>query len=175
MRKVLILLSFNLLWSMNLYAGPSIMPVVLIKHSNKLGCYQIEDFYERVSKLDPVYLYGYIKDIADPHGEHSAIFWCKNDDKREKYHLVVWLDEKKIPKNNFTCPRRISWKNYPGGLTIRKYDTKISLDEFWYKDNPRKRGPDDKYLEGAVIHSEYDGVVAEFYCYNGKWLARQLH
>jgi hypothetical protein len=152
------------------FADQNILPKELLAHAKEIGCTQVEGFYDRPGQINPVYAYGYPGTV----GNSSAVFWCEIKDEKEPYQLVVWISADRSNKADFSCLRTIKWINYPGGLKIIEGEKKL-LSEFYYRDNPKKKGPDGKYTEGLIIHSTYDGVGADFYCFDGKLLMRQFH
>ena len=151
-----------------------VLPETLREHAGTVGCSEIEHFYDRPGRIDPAHVFGVAEPEEDPFGEQSAVYWCQRIEESEPYLLVVWLVAGARTAKIAACPATISWQNYPGGLTLWR-DEKVSLSNFWYRDNPQQHGPPDVVTDGPIIHSEYDGAGADFYCHDGTWLARQFH
>ena len=111
---------------------------------------------------DPLYLYGYLPGPK----QDSAAFWCKAG---TKYFLVT-----KTKSASDKCPSRLEWWNAPMGLSVSKV-AHVSLDEFFYIAEPRKKAPRGKMTNYAPLIDSYDGVSAFFYCYDGAWLFKVTH
>jgi hypothetical protein len=115
-----------------------------------------------------LYAYGYLS------GEKrdSAVFWCQKaiGDQREFYLIAMIRDDgHELAK----CPRRIRWRNYPGGLEIF-HDPRMALDCFHYMNDPDRKVPRSVKATHNAIRSAAGGVQEIFYCYRGEWLVRML-
>jgi len=146
-----------------------VMPKELIDIANSLNCEQVTDFYNnRPGMIEPPFAYGALSGER----ENSAVFWCRSKNAPNSYKLVL------VSRKNF----REKWKheiifetkNYPDGLSILE-GLKISLDNFQYTADPKKRGPNNVLPSSKVILSYYDGVAEYFYNYNGHWLIYIQH
>jgi hypothetical protein len=147
-----------------------VMPRELVEHANKLGCSQIDDFFDVNGMIGPPYTYGYIPGRP----EDSAVFWCeKHMSNEHQYFLAVMVHPSKST-GPLTCPSLIKWHNRPGGLDIYR-DPLESLAEFVYLDAPEKRGPNGRTVMHHAIRSSKPGQSTTFYCHEGRWLIRSRH
>lgn len=151
------------LFSAYVPAETYILPEPLRSVAAQKQCAEVSEFFNRPGLVDPPYVLGYLGRDR----ESSAAFWCTRPTALEKYVLVI------VAAKN-SCPDEISWQNYPGGLSVLR-GARIPLSEFFYREDPRKKGPSGKYTSGPIIRSEYDGVGVLFFCHGGKWLAKQFH
>ena len=150
-----------------------VLPETLREHAGSVGCTEIGDFYDRPGRIDPAYAYGVVDPEFDRTGEASAAYWCQRSDTDERYLLVIWLVGTARSAPLAQCPPTVGWQNYPGGITLQRGGG-VPLSRFWHRSNPQQPGPSGVRTSGTVIHTEYDGVGAEFYCYEGEWFARQF-
>jgi hypothetical protein len=139
------------------------LPAPLMEAATEKGCTELSDFFKRPGLVEPPYVIGYLPGDR----ESSAAFWCTRPKAEEKYLLVIVGQKNK-------CPAAISWKNYPGGLSVIR-GGKMKLSDFFYRDNVREIGPPDSHTKGPILRSEYDGTGAHFYCHEGRWLVQQFH
>jgi hypothetical protein len=158
------------LWTLSsALAGPLVMPEELVQYAHKLDCDQVEDFFQGRSMINPPYAYGYLSgDRRD-----SAVFWCqKTIGDQRQFYLIIMLQDggHELAK----CPRRIKWRNYPGGLEIFQ-DPRMSLDRFHYMDDSNRKVPQGVKATHNAIRSAAGGTQEIFYCYRGEWLVRMLH
>src|SRR5712692_14261 len=130
--------------------GGSLLPETLRQAARDVGCSEVEDFYNRPGRIDPPYVFGYLRHEKDPYGEHSAVFWCARPAQSEKYLLVVWVDRDVLPIDVQKCPGTVRWQNYPGGISIVRGE-RMPLSEFWYREDPKKAGPADAFTVGPMI------------------------
>jgi len=150
-----------------------VLPETLREDAQAHGCAEIADFYDRPGRIDPAYVFGYLDSKLDQFGDKSAVYWCQRPTGTERYLLVVWLSDSTLG-SGFTCPHTVAWRNYPGGLRVLRHE-RLALAGFWYREDPKQRGPSDMVTDGVVIESEYDGVGARFFCSGRNWLVQQLH
>lgn len=151
-----------------------IMPEELVNLAKENGFEQLTDFYTfRPGDLDPCFVYGYsqYEEWTDQH--NSAVFWCKKSiGGEEEYYLII------SKKDNFwdklAIDEIVNIPAFPRGLSVFK-DTSLSLDQFYYLDDPKTIGPANVKMDRNGIRNYYDGVGMEIYKYNGKWLYRQYH
>jgi hypothetical protein len=169
----LVLLILLVVGAMAPSGSNSVLPRTLRDDARQRGCAEIADFYDRPGRIDPAYVFGYLESKVDQFGEKTAVYWCQRPTGAERYLLVVWLSDSSLA-NTFTCPRTLAWRNYPGGLRVL-HGERLALSEYWYRKDPKRRGPSDSVTDGPVIESEYDGVAARFFCHAGDWLVQQLH
>lgn len=146
-----------------------ILPEELLAYANNNGCNQVNDFFKRPGIVNPPYIY---RNPLEPE-QYSAALWCQiGSDNDRKYFLLVKTSDKNQEWSK--CPAKIEWPRYPGGLSL--YNEKpISLKDFVFLSDPRKKGPENARLEKDGIMSEYDGVEELLYCYKGDWLIRRRH
>ncbi len=142
------------------------MPDELLKIATKCNCGQVNDFYNRPGMIEPPYVYGFLQGEQ----ENSAVFWCRKKNENREYLLV--LASKKSFSDDWSYEIIIKTSNYPRGLSIVR-NCKISLDNFVYISNSRKRGPKGVFPSSNVILSTYDGVSEYYYNHNGSWLISQ--
>ena len=171
-RAPLIMLGLLLITSLSGFSPDGVLPQTLREDAQRRGCSEIADFYDRPARIDPAYVFGYIESRTDEFGENSAVYWCQVPTGAERYRLVVWIGDSSL-SSSFTCPRTIAWKNYPGGLRLVRSEHS-PLRDFWYREDPTRKGPADGVTDGTIIESEYDGISARFFCRAGKWLVQQL-
>jgi hypothetical protein len=144
-----------------------VMPKDLYDLAQQHDCSQVSDFYtHRLGPVNPPYVYGYV-----PGEENSAVFWCeRSEGDRKRYFLVIIF--RKMEHELTKCPDIIEWLNPPGGLSIYR-NPKVTLEEFYYLSNPKRKAPKNIRMSDNAILSENDGVSELFYCYKGEWLIRQ--
>jgi hypothetical protein len=174
-RVLIILVCCFLSWSLELGAEDKpcisipILPKELLVLASGRGYSQISDFYmNRPGMLNPPYVYGCLSGPA----ENSAAFWCEttdNDGKR-RFYLVI---AKKAGKGSFESTDEIPWNSYPGGLSI--FNDGTTLRGFVYVKDPKVEPPEQARVSGNGILSEYDGVEALFYRFEGEWVVRIRH
>jgi hypothetical protein len=146
--------------------APEVLPPNLRAHAVSIGCRPIAGYYDAPGRERPPYVFGY----REPSDQASAAYWCEPGEGGLKSRLVIWLD----PSLHVAAPcKPLSWQNPARGLSISREERPLS--DFFFVSEPNRKGPPQQTTVGPVIQSEYDGVLEEFYCFNGQWLARQLH
>lgn len=157
------------------YGVTKIMPSELVEFAEKSSCVQVSDFYDREGAVGPPFVYGYLPGNTDD----SVAFWCKSAEfSKYPYRLMVLVRNSDLELQELTeCPSRIRWHNFPGGLSIAKFDKnrRETLKGFMYLDDPHRKVPENVRLSHNGILGSYDGVTGLFYCYRGEWLVAQGH
>lgn len=144
-----------------------LLPSDLLEIARNYQCDQIDDFYERPGMINPPYVYGYLEGQVDD----SVIFWCeKKENNKRIYFLIIHSTSEN--KGLQKCQSKITWRNYPGGLSIYQ-DKNMTLDDFIYLKDTQKKAPKKIKMKHNSIRSYYDGLEELFYCHDGEWLVRQ--
>jgi hypothetical protein len=168
MLKLLFTSSATLLSATLAAAETLTMPRELVEYAQEQGCQPIGDFFERPGPINPPYAYFAPVLVAD---EEGAALWCqKSGAGRAQYVLLIKGSSERLFG---TCPARIDYWNYPGGLSLESRRD-LRLNEFRLASAPDKPGPDVSVSQEVIV-SSYDGVEAIFACYRGDWLYRMLH
>lgn len=145
-----------------------VVPEELNEIAKQNGCSQIPDFFRRPGMVEPAHVYGYVPGPK----ENSAVFWCKKNTANKKPYLLLFMF--RDTQHELTeCPSKIEWGNYPGGLSLVR-DPILTLDRFWYLNNPKRKGPKGIRMKHQAVLSEYDGKEEYFYCHKGEWLLLML-
>jgi hypothetical protein len=150
-----------------------IMPQELVELAQQYGYDQVDDFYmNRPGGVNPCYVYDFLP-LNKPYEEFmSAVFWCKKSGPDEPIYCLFFA-RREHPGGYLQKYDIIENTNFPRGLSLHK-DNTLTLDKYVYL-NSNEKGPKGVHLEGNIIRSEYDGVVTDFYNYEGEWLIRVMH
>lgn len=147
-------------------AGPAQLPEELAELTRANGCAAIDDFFVRPGMVEPPYVYGVLSGAK----EDSAAVWCRRAKASEKPFLLLFKDA----KGAMSCPTKIEWWNYPGGLSLET-ESKVSLAEFRSAKDGKTKGPSVSIPKAVLLVNYYDGVSDQFYCHQGQWLVRSAH
>lgn len=147
-----------------------IVPEDLFQYADSLKCDQVSDFYEgRPGVEDPPFVY---VDSLLPWWENTSALWCRpREGPKNRYTLLFRFGSPNAPMAR--CPPRIDNRQHIGGLSV-VHGLRLTLDDFYYVDEPRKTGAKVP-AAGDAIREVYDGTGTIYYCYEGRWLAFMLH
>jgi hypothetical protein len=167
MIRIILLISFIAVCS-TVYAenATKLLPQDLLTVAEKCNCEQISDFLDRPGMIEPSYVYG----VLPGEKENSAVFWCRNKDKKGTYSLI--LTSRKNEISPWSYETIITTQNYPRGLSVIP-NPSLPLSEFIYITNFKTHGPKGIKTSHSAISSYYDGIREIYYNYNGKWLIKE--
>jgi hypothetical protein len=153
-----------------------VMPRELVDFAHFSGCTPINNFFERPGKINPPFLYGAVEGLSD-----SAAFWCKKAEKSDSAYTLIFAVRGRggltlaDPKQLSGCAPVIEYWNGPAGLSV-EMRRNLELRYFQYVDMPKETAPKILVPKARTIMSDNgDGVVSNFYCYQGRWLVNIQH
>ena len=145
------------------------VPIDLYEFAISEGCHPPGDFFEaRPGVEHPPYVYA--TDPLSP--QPAAAVWCEQSLGSREYTLLFRGGGGDAGQGS--SPNRIPSQQHIGGLSLASV-AELDLRDFRFVSNPSRPGPAVSSPSGVSIHSEYDGVGEQFYCYNGEWLFRVFH